>query len=73
MVRDGGGRGSGQVRHQRLPSPPPPPHVQKKFSLDFYILHGTHWAAEGDPDPRTSPASYAAVHMYRYQIVVALL
>ena len=34
----------GSVRHQLLPSPPPP--LQRKLSPDFYVLHEPHSAAQ---------------------------
>ena len=47
---DGSG-GSERVRLQRVSTPHPTP-CTKKFSPDFYVLHGPHWAAQGGPDPR---------------------
>ena len=32
---------------------PTSPPLQRKFSPDFYVLHGPHWAAQGGPDPWT--------------------
>ena len=52
----GGFEGSGGVRTSSSSvaaySPLPPP-LQRKFSPEFYVLHGPHWAAQGGPDPWT--------------------
>ena len=50
-----GSGGSGRVCYQQL-VPHPHPLYRKKFSSDFYVSHGPHWAAqEGGSGPLDPP------------------
>jgi len=57
----GGFEGSGgvQASSSSVAAYPPTP-LQRKFSPDYYVLHGPHWAAQGVRTPGPPPASYAA-------------
>jgi len=48
-----GGPGEFVVRWLSSHHPHPHPLYEKKFSPDFHVFYGPHWASQGGPDPWT--------------------